>query len=401
MARRLLTLCLGACFLATMVPTELEAARGRKRNRRKDLGGNSRRARRGGEALAQSYYESAVRMGKKGQYGQATQLMERAVEKNNSNEKYRYYLSLLLYKTGDFGEAASHLKRLERARSDRYRTKAGALMSRIDGVLNGSVPLVQPLRPSMPAGSGGHLEVLPPSAYVNVASRSAAMRSGAGGVKEMRGSVMTPADWAVRRANIQTGDASAARMEGEAMASSKPMKPSKPAMKADPMADQPFTPAEDPPAMAPPPAAAPAAPPPAVMADASDASAASDDFMDDPSDWASPEPAAPSKPAAPAKPAQPAAPAADAPSDDEFAEVFDDFGPEDGGDAPAAAPPDDNPFVEEPDPPAAADPAPAADSGFDEFDDGAFEDEPAEAPAAPSEPAEDEFEDFEEDFEEF
>ena len=171
MNQRLTHLLLGALVLVAGSPPEATAARGRRRDRaRAPMGGSVERGRSGGEALAQSFYEMAVEKGKTGQYGQARSLMARAVEKSPSNEKYRYYLSLLHFKIGDLGDASREAEKLRSATRERYQTKAMALLDRIDGILKGDIP-TGGLPGEGGTGAGMHMpsRVLPPDAYVNIA----------------------------------------------------------------------------------------------------------------------------------------------------------------------------------------------------------------------------------------
>lgn len=383
MIRPSLALILAALIL---VPTSAtEAARSRNR------GGSWRRARTSGEALAQRFYEQSVQLGKQRQYGQASHLMKRAVEKNPSNEKYRYFLSLLLYKIGDFGESMDHLKRLENGRMDRYRKKAGALMARIDQVLREEVPVVAPIQPSQPAGSWSHLEVLPPDAYVNVAGQAARFNAGmVKPVQEIHGPTMSPSEYKALREGSAV--AMLARPKPERVLPPEPAPPAEAAM----------TPREPPGIAAQPRAPAPAA----------DAAVAAN--MDAADAWADAPPTAPAAPAKPAKPAE----------EDPFAmDAFADAGFDEPETPPAE--PEANPFLEEPDPAPEPveepdpfeepEPAPAAapaDDGFDDFggDGGdAFDDVLDEADSPPPEPEPepepepaDEFGEFDEDaFEEF
>ena len=175
-----LALVVAASLLLGASPQAAQAAR--SRNRSNSLGGSARRAASGGEALAQSFYERAVLLGKQGQYGQASKLMGTVVQKNPSNDKYRYYHALLLYKIGDFGEAASECRRLERASLERYRRKGSALAERIQGIQSGEIATVQPLRApgGVPVGAARleRMGTLPESAYMNVANMASKAAAG-------------------------------------------------------------------------------------------------------------------------------------------------------------------------------------------------------------------------------
>lgn len=199
MRRRTLTLLVGATvLLGTGAP---EALAGRYGNSN-SFGGSAARARNSGEALAQSFYERAVHLGKSGQYGQAKALMQNVVRKNPSNEKYRYFYALLLYKVGDFGQAASECRQLERGSFERYRRKGRALMERIDKINTGEIPLVQPLRPSGYASRGvamRNLRGLPPNAYMNVADMAGLAAMGEAPGVLLRTGAMSGADYSELR----------------------------------------------------------------------------------------------------------------------------------------------------------------------------------------------------------
>jgi hypothetical protein len=342
-------------------PADALAARGSASKR---AGGSASRARSGGSVLAQSYYTRAVKMGQQGNYEEAKTLLGRAVEKNPDNEKYRYFLSLLLFKVGDFGEAASRARGLQNASSERYRTKASALLARIDDYLRGNVSV------GNPAGSGGipsaHArDVLPPGAYVNIARSASEINAGGSPGASPKGPSMTSASYRDVKARVMAGQPAAtptrSPMEGGTAVASL---------------------ARD--------AAAAAA---SATADAS-----SDDWTSSDS-WASPSAPAPAATAS-RKPVM----AEITPADD-FADVFEEV---EGGESASGSP-----VVEEPAPPAP--PAPIEDAfteeafetadstteaateetgSFEEFDDSAFPDA-SEEPAAPP-PASDGDTEFEE-----
>lgn len=139
-------------------------------------GGSAQRGLSGGEALAQSFYERSVLFAKQRKYGQAVQLMERVVDKNPQNEKYRYFLSLLLYKQGNLTAAAQQARSLRNARVERYRLKSEALLGRITAAQRAQTPAPSYHRSSVPASApepGKVMQVglgtLPDDAYFNVA----------------------------------------------------------------------------------------------------------------------------------------------------------------------------------------------------------------------------------------
>ncbi len=160
------------------------ARRSRRRtpNPSERYGGSAKRGAAHGEALAQSFYERAVLLGKQGQFGQAKSLMTNVVRKNPSNDKYRYYLALLLYKNGDFGAAEKETKILKNGSLERYRRKALGLQARIDAALTGDTPLIQPMRPGFQGythSSGENYARMDyQNSHVNVADMAGRIRSG-------------------------------------------------------------------------------------------------------------------------------------------------------------------------------------------------------------------------------
>ena len=159
-------------------------------------GGSAQRALGKGTALAQSFYERSVLFAKQRRFGDAVQLMGRAVDKNPYNEKYRYFLSLLFYKSGDLGESALQAKKLSQASNEKYRLKSRALLNRIDLALQGQIPMRKSsARPvsSRSYPQGPSLQALPDNAYFNVAQMARGMSKGRNSVSNLVRSAKAPA----------------------------------------------------------------------------------------------------------------------------------------------------------------------------------------------------------------